>query len=80
MTKVTILGQEPKEEKKNKINLEFILGEKEMIKCSYKASDWKHVELVCFKYGRSDKDLMFCYNDNRNEGGLYLGHFNDGIV
>jgi hypothetical protein len=42
---------------------------------------WENIELVCKNYNGENLDLFFAYDDNeRDEGGLYLGHFNDGIV
>ena len=46
--------------------------------CS-KPEHFNYIELICFNY-TNDADLMFCYNDNRNDGTLYLGKFNDGVV
>lgn len=39
------------------------------------------IELVSKGYG-DNLDIMFAYNkeDNRSEGVLYLGQFNDGVV
>jgi len=43
-------------------------------------TEFKFVELVALNYYSSDFDLMFAYNDERDNGYLYLGHFNDGTV
>lgn len=83
MTKVIILGQEPKEEKKLK-PIEFVkfLSRKLSLEDqpTYGAKDWDNVELICKRY-TTKYDLMFVYDDNDRENGiLYLGHFNDGVV
>jgi len=39
--------------------------------------------LICKNYNKSSEDpydLMYVYDDERNMGIIYLGHFNDGIV
>lgn len=79
MTKVTILGQEPKEKKELK-PIEFtesLTGSKNFEGGCVPPSDWANIELVC-RYGSFD--IMFAYDDSRNNGCLYLGHFNDGVV
>lgn len=79
MTKVTILGQEPKEVKELK-PIEFTRAfdfNESFEKAIIKPFRWKNIELVC-RYERFD--VMFAYDDDRSVGGLYLGHFNDGVV
>jgi hypothetical protein len=44
---------------------------------------YKNIELVCRDYDdcqSGSMDLMFAYDDNRNYGCIYIGHFNDGVV
>lgn len=79
MTKVTILGQEPKEVKKLKpIEFtDFLSQDKKFIEDSLDANIWVNIELVA-RY--SAFDIMFAYDDDRNKGCLYIGHFNDGVV
>ena len=82
MTKVIILGQEYK--KPTQKPIEFI----KLLTHSFATSpnrcnpcDWKNIELICRNYGYENKfDLMFGYDDKREYGFLYLGHFNDGVV
>jgi hypothetical protein len=82
MTKVTILGQsEPKQKELKPIEFKMKLSDtttslKEAI---LKPNRWDNIELIAFKYN-GVYDLMYAYDDNRNEGLLYLGHFNDGVV
>ena len=42
---------------------------------------YEHVELICSKYN-GVHDVMFAYDhpDDRSEGCLYLGYWNDGLV
>lgn len=43
--------------------------------------EWKYIELITKNYG-SGMDLMFAYdsNDERDEGHLFIGYWNDGVV
>lgn len=90
MTKVTILGQEPKEEKKLK-EIEFI----KVLKANDSGNlcvqspngklKWANIILICKNYHESGYDLMFGWNsENSLTKGfgctLFLGHFNDGVV
>ena len=86
MTKVIILGQEPKEEKKLK-PIEFVklfTEDCEIIEpyaiCKPKYFD--HIELICRNYVDNSLDLMFAYRNKygRNQGTLIFGHFNDGVT
>lgn len=47
--------------------------------------NFKHVELICKDYNTVDSelgqfDVILAYDDNKLNGILYLGHWNDGIV
>ena len=44
-------------------------------------SDFNFIELICREY-QSGSDLMFAYDDpNKRENGmLYIGKFNDGVI
>ena len=82
MTKVIILGQEPKEEKKLK-PIEFVKAIPDTGKLqnpNYKPSEFENIELICKNYYHEDFDLMFAYDLERSRGCLYLGHFNDGVT
>lgn len=83
MTKVTILGQgEVKQPEKKKI--EFVKwvnpNGKEIKGAAHRPSHFRFIELVCASNGDEALDVMFAYDSNRNNGNLYLGHFNDGVV
>lgn len=79
MTKVTILGGEQKKELKK---IEF---KKALERCSnFKKSisepeEWDNIILLEKNYTEDNLDLMYAY-DNKKDGCLYLGHFNDGVV
>ena len=86
MTKVIILGEQPKEQEKKKI--EFVKcitimkeGKVVTLPANTSPSKWKEIILLCENYRQTDLDLMFAHDFNINDGGcLYLGHFNDGII
>lgn len=81
MTKVTIIGQEPKEEKKLK-PIEFLkcVGENETDSVLCEPNEFKYIELVSTKY-LGCYDMLYARNtEERTAGVYYLGHFNDGIV
>jgi len=46
------------------------------------ASQFKHIELICKNYKNHSWDLMFAYGDpsNRNNGTLFIGYWNSGVV
>lgn len=81
MTKVTILGQPQGDEPKKKIEFTHCLLDS-VSETTKKPELFKNVELISKNYLREGVDLMFAYNDDRNDQNacLYLGHFNDGIV
>lgn len=83
MTKVIILGQEPKEEKKLK-PIEFTTYINStlytQIDISSPPRDWANVVLICRNWGKRSLDLFYAYDDDVDSGCLYLGHFNDGVV
>ncbi len=80
MTKVTILGEEPKEKKLKPIEFKLECFEKVFSKEPLCTPDgWDNIELVALDF-IENYDLMFAYDKSRCGGCLYLGHFNDGIV
>lgn len=85
MTKVTIIGEEPKAEKELKA-IEFthlLTVDKEIIETEEVPHSYNYIELICKRYSHYKNyyfDLMFAYNGDRNNGELFLGHFNDGVV
>jgi len=81
-TKVTILGEQPIEQEKKKIEFVYAInifsGEKEEAKIS--PCEWGNIELVKKDSRESGLDVMLAYHSKRVDAVLYLGHFNDGIV
>lgn len=79
MTKIIILGQESK---KKPIKLIKYLHKDLYFEPSLRsANDWENIELICRNYGYNKLDLMYAYpNNSRENGTLYIGHFNDGII
>jgi hypothetical protein len=80
MTKVIILGEQPEKKELKPIEFELQLTENSAPRfaCHY-PKDWENVELICRNYFQA-LDLMYAYDNDRNKGTVYLGHFNDGIV
>ena len=84
MTKVTIIGSEPKEQKKLK-PIEFVrcdegLKRKGRVKPEFKPKDFDNIELISESNSLEHYDIMFAFDDNRSGGFIYYGHFNDGVV
>lgn len=83
MTKIIDLGEADKKQldKKPIKFLKFIgFGLKKVNCTDGDPSYYDVIELVCQDYD-SGFDIMFAYNDGyRNDGVLYFGHFNDGVV
>ena len=81
-TKVTILGEQPIEQEKKKIEFVWRIDTSKAEKGAVKnpPAQWGNIELIKSKNTHFDFDVMLAYDDDRNCGVLYLGHFNDGIV
>jgi hypothetical protein len=82
MTKVIIIGEQPEKKELKPIELvkHLDIDFKFSSGCSYpEVWVWENIELICKNY--FDKyDLMFAFDEDRSNGILYLGHFNDGVV
>lgn len=83
MTKTIILGT-PTECKTKKIKFTHSLqntGSWSIASAAASASSYEYVELISLGYG-SNFDIMFAYdsNNNREDGILYKGKWNDGIA
>lgn len=85
--KIIIVGE--KEESKLKKPIEFIksLLSHGTLDCTHvdKPTDYNYIELIARDYGDLNGrsfDLIFCYDkpDERFNGVLYLGHWNDGVA
>lgn len=79
MTKVTIIGEATPIEKKKPIKFVKAIYSDTLETAEIKPHQWKNIELICKRYEAS-YDLMFAYDDKRDDGTAYLGYFNDGIV
>jgi len=82
MTKTSIFGQsEVKQEEKKPI--EFIehltKADLKFRKSKDNPKNWKNITLLQKSYN-NDLDLMWAFDESPNQGYLYLGHWNDGIV
>lgn len=85
--KIIIIGQKGESEPKKPI--EFVKGLLSdgtlgLIEVD-KPTDYNYIELITRDYGDlkgKSFDLIFCYDkpDERQNGVLYLGYWNDGIV
>jgi len=88
MTQTIVLGAEHTKTKKY-TNIKFIkqlTGDYNVV-CvdpflvSNRPEEWAFIELVSKGYG-SDMDVMFAYDapDQRVDGYLFIGYWNDGVV
>jgi len=81
MTKCIVIGEQPTQE--NKKPIEFVkaiisdpiqIGEPLVSPYQY-----NNIELIaenCYE----GLDVMFVYDENRSDGTIYLGHWNDGVA
>lgn len=85
MTKVIVLGNQPKEEKKLK-PIEFVYaiieskGKPRIDKTRSTPSMWNNIELLSKSQSIDYYDSMFAYDDDTSMGIIFFGHFNDGVV
>jgi hypothetical protein len=80
MTKVIILEEQPEKKELKPIEFKFALDSNSIfINPKTLPKDWRNIELICKNYA-TKFDLMFAYDEDRQEGCLYLGHFNNGVV
>lgn len=82
MTKCIILFEEDWGKTNRKpIELVSIVGSDGITDASFDATDFKVIELVIREAIDFERmDLMLCYDDDREDAGLYLGHWNDGVA
>jgi len=80
MTKVIILGEETPITRMKIEFVKFLNFGKNWTPSTTTPSEYGTIVLICRNYGGCEHDLMFAYYTNKNEGLLYLGYFNDGIV
>ena len=81
MTKVSVFGQDSEEEKKKK-PIEFVKAffYKKFVDAKAKPSEYEYVVLLEKNYYGINLSLIWAYDNNPNNGTLYLGHWNDGVV
>lgn len=86
-TIITVLGSKAKTNQPKRIEFKQCLiagSNPELVTSHGDPSMFNYIELICHNYsGLGDgDDLMFAYDDpnRRDNGVLYLGNFNDGIV
>ena len=81
MTKVTIIGKKlSKDTDLKRILFEYEWSSKDKIESARTTPfEWKNIELIAEQYS-GDLDLMFAYDNDRSNGIVFLGYFNDGIV
>ena len=86
MTKVTIIGETDKAKKYTHIKFIKVLNAGYKIESALTShwsgpSFWNNIELICRNYS-DGMDLMFAYDDaeNREDGVLFIGYFNEGLV
>jgi hypothetical protein len=82
MTKVRDLTRQECEEKKLK-PIEFVktcTESEDWDKSVTLPKCWNNIDLICKNWRNSNLDLMRAYDEGKNNGALYLGHFNDGVV
>lgn len=80
MTKVFILGEHKPQDGKNIDFIRVMCVDERFVFAEGSPGGYKNVELICKNYASGEFDLMFAYDDDRDDGLLYLGYFNDGIV
>ena len=88
MTTTIVLGAERTKTKKytdikfiKMLTGDFRVDHTDPIMLSNRPNEWKYIELVSKGYG-SEMDVMFAYDDDnkREDGYLFIGYWNDGVV
>ena len=81
MTKCIVLDENKPKEEKKVIEFTNWLGKDGFIAGRLESpSYWDNIVLLSLNYRRTNSSLMFAYNTQVDNGCLYLGHWNDGIV
>lgn len=83
-TKCIVIGQQPKKTTLKPIEFDVFLSANNVFcPTDYSPDEYAFIELICKNYLDNDnthRDLMFVYDDFRNEGVLIIGSWNDGVV
>lgn len=84
MTKCIIIGREQNIKKSKPIEFVKVLYN-DMNNLDFnlpmtKPKEWENLELIRDSQTSNEYDIIYAYNNLRNYGSLYLGHWNDGYV
>ena len=84
MTKCIVLGETKCEDPKKRIikfvhNINIYPGNVRL-NTAANPNQFAVIELISKTTQKDSFDLMYAYNNDRNGGYLYLGHWNDGVV
>lgn len=86
MTKTIVIGEQPKCAETKPIEFFSLIGlidsdDAEVNVVTSKPHHWNYIELISKNYS-PNLDLLFAYNDadDRGEGILIIGRWNDGFV
>lgn len=82
MTKCIVLGETQIEENKPIEFIKFLGNNWNFRDSMTKPRNYKNIELVVRDYVMDTLtyDIMFAYDKDRNEGCLYIGYWNGGVV
>ncbi len=81
MTNVIIIGEQPEKKELKPIKFVYFFSfQHGAEETETKPKSFENIELICKDFAGFGFDLMYAYFNDRNDGSLYLGHFNDGIV
>jgi hypothetical protein len=80
MTKCIVLGEKPNDNNGEPIKFIYHFTRNIVVTTHTQPKSWDNIELICKAYEGSVLSLMFAYNDNRHDGKMYLGCWNDGYV
>lgn len=81
MTKCIVIGEQPTESKKKPIEFvkALIIVPIRIEKAIVRPNIYKNIELIAPKCYEG-LDVMFAYDNTRQDGAIYLGHWNDGVA
>lgn len=86
-TQTIIIGDESEKRKKKlkPITVSYLFHQDFSLApttCASESNQWKFLELICRNYDGNGTDLIFAYDypDQRGDGTLYIGQWNDGVV
>lgn len=77
MTTIKRLTETAGAEKKKIEFVKFISSDGEAITANSKPHEYENIVLIRTSH---NFDIMYAYHNDSNDGLIYLGHFNDGVV